>query len=270
MNPSNGQIRGLFWDENSAYHALEFRAARSWRRGFQIQGSFTWSKSVDAGSSTLVGNAFSNSISGLPWYDLKAARGVSDFNIPRVAVIHGIWDIPFTKPAHGLTRVFLAGWTLSGILKVSDGIPFTPQIAGDPLGQKSVATFDFPNLLIGPGCASPVNPGNPTHYIKTQCFAFPNPATLLGDAGRNILSGPGLANLDLSVAKNIPFRSMPEAFRAQFRADMFNALNHANFLPPINNSKLFDASGHPVASAGLLDTTATSSRQVQFSLKVIW
>jgi hypothetical protein len=270
MNPSNGQIRGLFWDENSAYHALELRAARSWRRGFQIQGSFAWSKSVDAGSSTLVGNAFSNSISGLPWYDLKAVRGVSDFNIPRLAVIHGIWEIPFTKPTDGLTRLFLAGWTLSSILKVSDGIPFTPQIAGDPLGQKSVATFDFPNLLIEPGCDSPVNPGNPNHYIKTQCFAFPAPATLLGNAGRNILAGPGLANLDVSVAKNIPFRRMPETFHAQFRAEMFNALNHANFLPPLNNSKLFDATGHAVASAGLLDTTATSSRQVQFGLKVIW
>ena len=53
-----------------------------------------------------------------------------------------------------------------------DGIPFTPLIAGDPLGQKSAATVDFPDRLTGPGCDSPVNAGNPNHYIKTQCFAF--------------------------------------------------------------------------------------------------
>lgn len=159
---------------------------------------------------------------------------------------------------------------ISAIFRASDGIPFTPQIAGDPLGQKSVAPFDFPNLLAGPGCDSPINPGNPMHYIRMQCFAFPAPATLLGNAGRNILVGPGLANLDFSLAKNIRIRRMPETFRAQFRAEIFNALNRANFLPPLDNLKLFDASGHTVASAGLLDATATSSRQIQFTLKLIW
>ena len=270
VNPANSQIRALFWSENTFYDALGLRAARNWRRGFQIQGSFTWSKSIDTNSSTLVGNAFSNSISGLPWYDQKIGRGVSDFNIPRVAAINGIWQIPYTKSSGDMTRFLLEGWTISSIFKASDGIPFTPQIAGDPLGQKSVATFDFPDLLTGPGCQTPVNPGNPSHYIKIQCFAFPAPATLLGDAGRNILAGPGLANLDFSLLKNIRIERMPDAFRAQFRADIFNALNRANFLPPLDNLKLFDASGHPVASAGLLDATATPSRQIQFSLKLVW
>jgi hypothetical protein len=270
INPANGQIRALFWDENSSYQALELRTAQKLRRGFQIQGSFTWSKSIDTGSSTLVGNAFSNSISGLPWYDTTVARGVSDYNIPRVAVINGIWQIPFSAAAGAVPRMLLGGWTLSSIFKASDGIPFTPQIAGDPLGQKSVATFDFPNVLTGPGCGTPVNPGDPGHYIKTQCFSYPTPATLLGDAGRNSLTGPGLVNLDFSVAKNIPIPRMPESFRAQFRAEIFNALNHPNFLPPLDNLKLFDATGHAVANAGLLDATATSSRQIQFSIKLLW
>jgi hypothetical protein len=166
--------------------------------------------------------------------------------------------------------LLLSGWSLSSIFKISDGIPFTPQIAGDPLGQKSVATFDFPNLLTGRGCATPVNPDNATHYIKTQCFSYPTPATLLGDAGRNRLTGPGLVNLDFSVAKNIPFPRMGESFHAQFRAEIFNGLNHPNFLPPLDNLKFFDATGHAVANAGLLDATATSSRQIQFSLKLLW
>src|SRR5205823_3499724 len=129
---------------------------------------------------------------------------------------------------------------------------------------------DFPNRLTGPGCDSAVNPGNPAAYIKTQCFAFPSPPTLLGNSGRNILLGPGLANVDISVLKNITIPHVSEAFHIQFRTDVFNALNRSNFLPPLNNLKLFDATGQPVSSAGLLDGTATSSRQIQFALKVIW
>ena len=266
INPASGQIRALFWDENTEYDALELNAIQKWRRGFQIQGAFTWSKSIDSGSSTLVGNAFSNSISGLPWYDRQVARGVSDFHIPRIVVVQGIWAIPFTS-SRAIERWAFGEWTLAGIFKASDGIPFTPQIAGDPLGQKSVATFDFPDTLLGPGCQDPINPGNAQHYIKTQCFALPAPATRLGDTGRNSLTGPGLANLDFVLAKNIPIR---EAFRMQVRAEFFNIFNRANFLPPLSNLGLFDATGRPIASAGLLTATATSSRQLQFGLKVLW
>jgi Carboxypeptidase regulatory-like domain/TonB-dependent Receptor Plug Domain/TonB dependent receptor len=270
VNPRAGQIRGLFWDENSSYNALEIRAVQRFHHGFQVQASFTWSKSIDSGSSTLVGNAFSNSIAGLPWYDLSVGRGVSDFNVPRVAVINGIWQMPFAKLSRGIEHAVLGGWQLGGIFKAMDGIPFSPQIAGDPLGQKSTATIDFPNRLAAPGCGSAVNPGNPLHYIQTPCFAFPVPAPLLGNSGRNILSGPGLVNADLSLEKNTPIPGLSERFRAQWRAEFFNAFNRANFLPPINNLKLFDAAGRPLASAGLLDSTATPSRQIQFGLKLIW
>jgi hypothetical protein len=270
VNPNNGQIRGLFWDGNSAYDALAVRVARKLRRGFQVQGSFTWAKSIDTGSSTLVGNAFSNAINGLPWYDLRIGRGVSDFNIPRTVVVNGIWELPFGKTSRGVKGALLVGWRISAIFKALDGIPFTPQIAGDPLGQRSSATVDFPNRLAGPGCGSPVDPGNPSHYIKTECFTFPVPATLLGDSGRNILAGPALVNADLSVVKSISVRRMTEASRVEWRAELFNVFNRANFLPPLNNLKLFDAAGRPVASAGLLDATATPSRQIQFAVKLSW
>ena len=270
VNPNNGQIRGLFWNGHSAYDALDVRVARNFHRGVQIQGSFTRGKSIDTSSSTLVGNAFSNAINGLPWYDLKLDRAVSDFNIPRFAVINGIWEIPFAKSSRGTTQLFMDGWQIGGIFKVSDGIPFTPLIGGDPLGQKSTALADFPDRLAGPGCDSLVNPGDPIHYIKTQCFAFPVPATRLGNSRRNILTGPGLESVDFSVAKNTPVRRISETFRAQFRVDLFNALNHTNFLPPLNNLRLFDAGGRLVPGAGLLDATVTSSRQIQFALKLIW
>jgi hypothetical protein len=270
VNPANGQIRALFWDGNSSYNSMELRAVHKLRHGLQLQGSFAWSKSLDTGSSTIVGNAFSNAINGLPWYNLKIGRGLSDFNVPRVAVLNGIWNVPAPHAAHGLVSRAAAGWQLSAIFKASDGIPFTPLIAGDPLGQRSAAPFDFPNRLTGRGCDSAVNPGNPVQYIKTQCFAFPNPATLLGDSGRNVLTGPGLVNLDLSLVKNIGVRSVSETFRAQIRADVFNTFNRPNFLPPLDNLKLFDAAGRTISSAGLLDATSTSSRQIQLALRLTW
>jgi hypothetical protein len=269
VDPDNGQIRGLFWGGSSEYDALEFHVDWKLRHGLQLQGSYTWAKSIDTGSSTLVGNAFSNAINGLPWFDLDVGRGVSDFNIPQVAVIQGIWALPSPRLS-GFVGRFASGWQLSAIWKASDGIPFTPGISGDPLGLRSAAPFDFPNRLAGPGCASGVNPGNPAQYIRTQCFTFPSPATVLGDSGRNTLTGPGLVNLDLAIAKSTTIRKVSEALQAQFRAEIFNAFNRANFLPPLDNLKLFDATGHSVSSAGLLGATATSSRQIQFAVKLIW
>jgi len=270
LNPNAGQIRALFWEGSSIYHALQLQLRRRMSHGLQLEGAFTWSKSIDDGSSTLVGNAFSNSYNGPPFFDLKLDRGVSDFNIPRLAVISGIWEIPAGNVSAGLAGAFLRGWQLGGILRASDGIPFTPLIAGDALGEKSAATEDFPNRVVAPGCGAAVNAGNPNHYINTSCFTFPTPANLLGDSGRNILEGPGLVNLDISAAKAIYFPGLPETLHAQFRAEFFNALNRANFLPPLDNLKLFDATGHPVAGAGLIDATATTSRQIQFALKLVW
>jgi hypothetical protein len=95
-------------------------------------------------------------------------------------------------------------------------------------------------------------------------------SNLLGNAGRNGLIGPGLVNVDLGVFKNNRITKISENFNVQFRAELFNVFNHSNFASPIDNSTLFDSTGAPVPGAGLIDQTATSSRQVQFGLKIIW
>ena len=269
VNPNAGQIRGLMWKGNSWYDALEMKVAKRFSRGFQIQGSYTWGKSIDNNSATIAGDAFANSVSSLHWFDPKLSRGLSDYNVGRSAAINGIWEIPGGHAPPAISWA-LNGWQLGGVYKVSDGLPFTAQIAGDPLGLKSADPYDFPNRLTGPDCSSLVNAGNPNNYIKTQCFAFPNPATLRGNAGRNILTGPGLSNLDFSLFKNNRVPRISETFNAQFRVEIFNVLNRANFEPPTNNLKLFDGKGARVASAGLLDSTATTAREIQFALKLMW
>ena len=95
-------------------------------------------------------------------------------------------------------------------------------------------------------------------------------ANLFGNLGRNTLIGPGLAKLDFSVFKNNYVKRISENFNAQFRAEFFNILNHANFASPTDNLTVFDQTGQPIPSAGLITSTQTTSRQIQFALKLIW
>jgi hypothetical protein len=303
INPNAGDIRYLNWGGDSFYDALELGLTKRMSHGLAIQGSFTWGKSIDTGSSASIGDNFSNSISSLPWFNLKLNRGVSDFNVGRTLVISGTWQVPDRKSLSGPAAWVANGWELGAIYKANDGAPFTATFGGDPLGLNSTDPWTFPNRLTGPGCQTLTNPGNPNNYIKTQCFAVPTaPASfftgptpmcssdprlgtnavgdpslfqcfnLRGNAGRNILTGPGLSNLDFSVFKNNSVRRISENFRVQFRAELFNILNRPNFAVPNspNNTDIFDSTGAPTGVAGLLNSTTTTSRQIQFALKLIW
>jgi hypothetical protein len=88
--------------------------------------------------------------------------------------------------------------------------------------------------------------------------------------GRNSLTGPRLQDFDFSLVKNSAVRRISESFNVQFRVEIFNIINHANFAPPLNHLSVFDQTGAPVQGAGTLDSTSTFSRQIQFGLKLIW
>jgi len=269
INPKAGQITGLLWDSSSFYHALQTHLALRMTKNLQFGASYTWARSIDTSSASAVGSQFLNSIQNLPWFDTRVNRGLSDFDIRHNGVLNAIWLVPGPHDEGGV-RWFASGWQIGGIYQVSSGLPFTPIIGGDPLGLKTSYPFDFPNRMFGAGCDSPVNPGNPVHYIKTQCFSFPTPATRMGDAGRNSLIGPGLSNLDLSLFKSNHISRISENFKIQFRAEFFNVLNHTNFSPPVANNALFGASGAAITTAGLISTTSTPSRQLQFATKISW
>jgi hypothetical protein len=154
---------------------------------------------------------------------------------------------------------------------MNSGLPFTPTIAGDPLGLNSSQPYDFPDRLSLPGCGSPVNAGDARRYINLSCFAAPTLSTRLGNAGRNVARGPGLINWDGSLFKNIPVSRVSDTVRLQFRFEAFNALNRANFDPPTSTSvQLFTQALTPITSAGSLTSTSTTSRQLQFALKILW
>ncbi|HXA49756.1 MAG TPA: carboxypeptidase regulatory-like domain-containing protein [Candidatus Acidoferrum sp.] len=262
FNPAYGQIDAQEWNGNSYYNALLVSLRRRLTSGLEVQGAFTWSKSIDTSSSVGSGGPFTNSISGQ--FLFAPLRGLSDYNVSRTFVLSGTWEIPFAK------KKMWGGWQLGTILTINDGLPFTATLSGDVLGQGNQSTFDVPNRLNNPGCNRPVNPGDPMHYINLSCFAFPNPSTLLGNGGRNQLIGPGVVNADVSLFKNIPLHFMSEIAHLQFRAEAFNMPNRANYAAPLTNNKLFDNKGAPVNFAGQITTLQTPGRTIQLGLKLLW
>jgi len=302
INENYGSVRGMFYEGQSYYNALETQLAKRMSHGFQVQGTFTWGRSIDTSSATVAGDAFGNSIASPSYFfNPRVSRALSDFNVARTLVINGLWEIPSPKSITGPTRFLTEGWQLGIIFTASSGIPFTPTFAtgSDPNGTLSSDDWAYPNRLGGAGCQSLTNPGNPNAYIKTQCFAVPvapsqaffdancdpNPPTatplgpgdlrcynLKGNAGRNILISPGLMETDFSVFKNNYIHKISETFNVQFRAEMFNIFNRANFAPPItpDNTDIFLLDGTPTGVAGKLTRTTTTAREIQFALKVIF
>ena len=271
LNPNAGRITAGFWDGRSYYDALQIQIKKKIGSASQLAGSYTWSKTIDTGSGSMVGDEYTNSISSPLFFNLKLNRGLADFNVSHNLNLNYTWVLGSPKWKMGFGLRALGGWQLGGVFQASTGVPFTPGFAGDSLGVGSTEpNIDVPNVLAGLACSSYVNAGNPNHYIRTQCFEVPTPITLRGNLGRNTLTGPGLLNFDLSVVKNNYIKSVSDAFNAQFRTEFFNVLNRPNFAPPLDNRNIFDATGAAIANAGLITSTQTPSRQIQLALKIIW
>ncbi|MGI9075519.1 MAG: carboxypeptidase regulatory-like domain-containing protein [Bryobacteraceae bacterium] len=270
LNPNAGRISSLFWDSDGYYDGLQIQIKKIIGHG-SLQGSYTFGKAIDTSSGSLVGDEYSNSIASPLWFNTKLNRGLADFNVAHNLEVNYTYEIGTPRWARGAGAWIASGWQVGGVFEASTGVPFTAGIQGDALGVKSFdPNIDLPNPILGPGCQSLTNAGNPVHYINTQCFAVPNPITLRGDLGRNTLIGPGLLNFDFSLFKNNHVERISKTFNTQFRAEFFNIVNHTNFAPPLSNKNVFDSSGRPIANAGLITATQTSSRQIQLAMKVIW
>jgi hypothetical protein len=273
INENVGRIYYNAFGGDSSYHGLQVQVSKRMSHGFQVQGSYTWSKNIDNGpsgsSNAGADDSYDNTMRTPLWFCPDCTRGVSDFNIAHTFVANGLWHVPSPKNWGPVASRLLGGWQLGGVVTARSGTPFTPQIGGDPLGVKGRRRDTFPDRLSGAGCHEAVNPGSISPYIKLECFAMPVPSLLLGNAGRNILEGPGFFNVDFSVVKNNSIPRISEAFNVQFRVEFFNLLNRANFATP-SGFRIFDRSGNVPANAGDITSTANDSREIQFGLKIIF
>jgi outer membrane receptor protein involved in Fe transport len=207
---------------NSTYHSLQLSLNKRFSQGFTLLSAYTWSRSIDGISLEVDGFNGQNPL------DLRADKGLSDFDIRHRWVNSFLWEVP--GPKHALLRWVLGGWQANGIFLVQAGSPFSV-VNGQDRALSGVGT-QRPNLIGNP-YLDPNRPRNEllARYFNPTAFTLP-PLGSYGNSGRNILIGPGRYNLDFALFKNFPLR---ESWRLEYRWEMFNALNHANLANPRNN-----------------------------------
>lgn len=265
-NPALGA--GFFWytEGNSSYNALQLDATRRLTNGFQLRANFTWSKNLDMNSGLTGAQSANQAQMILDRNDLPRDWGPSALNVAYQSSISAHYELPFGQGkrwlnSNGVSNKFVGGWQLNEIATLLSGFPFTPQDGSNRSGDGDTRNPDRPNL--NPSFSGPVVTGNPNQWFNPNAFVL-NPFGTYGNVGRGVYSGPGLADLDLSVMKNT---SLSERINLQFRAEMFNILNHPNFGTP--NAIVFSGTTFS-SSAGLITSTATTSRQIQFGLKLMF
>ena len=172
----------------------------------------------------------------------------------------------FLGGANGFANVLASGWMVNSIVTLQGGFPFSPQLSYNPSNNGDTRNPVRP--FANPAFTGPVILGKPSKWFDPNAFLAPanTPANggFYGNVGRDTLSGPGLATWDFSALKDTHIR---ERLNLQFRAEIFNLLNRANFNLP--NAVVFTPSGVS-PTAGAITSTSTTSRQVQFGLKLLW
>ena len=267
--PNPNLSGGFFWytEGNSSYNGLETDVVRRLANGLQLRGNFTWSKSLDMNSGLTGAQAQNQAQMIMNRNDLREDWGPSALNAARQASISGSYALPFGRGkrflanASGFAEKLAGGWQLNGISTLLSGFPFTPQIGANHSGDGDTRNPDRPSL--NPAFTGPIVLGNPGQWFNPNAFLLPAVGTY-GNLGRSVFFGPALADADVSVTKMTAIR---EGVSLQFRAEFFNLLNRSNFGTP--NATVF--SGTSISpSAGLITTQATTPRQIQFGLKLMF
>lgn len=243
--PGYSSIRHAGQRGTSSYNAMTATLERRFTGGLSLQGSYTWSKSID------IASGFRDI--ALDTYNLNRDRGLSSFDRTHIVVLSYVYELPFFRraPAKAL-RATLGGWQLAGFSVFQSGLPATVTVPGDPAGVAGGAA-QRPNVI--GGAALPRGERSEGRYFNTAAFANP-PAGTFGNAGRNIIRQPGTNNWDLTLGKHFPVR---EHWRLQLRAEMFNVFNHLSF-----NRVETQLGNRGFGSV----TGADPSRVVQFALRL--
>jgi hypothetical protein len=250
--PQYGSIRTGRSVGNSTYHAMVLTFEKRFSRAWSVLASYTWSKTIDSGIN--VGSANQGVINNP--YDYNSDHGLADADRPHAAVVSYLWDLPKLTGWNPVLRHVIGGWQNNGIFSAYSGLTLSPISGID--NSLSGTGSDRPDLV---GDTS--MPGGRTRaeqinkWFNTAAFVLNREGTF-GNAGRNILRGPGLWNFDWGLFKQIP---VVEGHNLQFRAEFFNLFNHTTLGLPNNN--LQSAAFGRITGAG-------SPRIIQFALKYVF
>jgi hypothetical protein len=268
-NPAIANTWTYFSEGSSTYNALQVDLNHRFSGGLSFRGVYTYSKTIDDGDSVNATTSGNEPALASNPFNLAADKGLANFDVRNAGIISASYELPFGpgKPflnsARGIGKTLASGWTVNSIVTLQGGFPFTPQLSYNPTNNGDTRNPVRP--FVNPSFSGPVILGNPNQWFNPAAFlAPPNSSGFYGNLGRDTLIGPGLAMWDLSFLKDTAIR---ERLRLQFRAELFNLLNRANFNTP--NAITFTPTGVS-PTAGLITSTATTSRQVQFGLKLLW
>jgi len=274
-NPAIANTWSWFSEGVSAYNALQVDVNRRFSAGLTLRGVYTFSKVLDDGDSLNATTSGGGPALASNPFNLRSDWGLGTFDVRHVAVISASYALPvghgkrFLGDIGGLALA--GGWTVNSIVTLQGGFPFSPQLSYNPSNNGDTRNPVRP--FVNPAFTGPVTLGNPNQWFNPAAFlapAFTTPADqkanggFYGNVGRDTLIGPGLATWDFSALKDTRIR---ERLNLQFRAEIFNLLNRANFNLP--NAVVFTPSGVS-PTAGVITSTSTPSRQVQFGLKLLW
>lgn len=236
---------------NSSYNSLQVQVDKRFSHGVTVSANYTWSRSIDDVSyqTDLCG------INVINPYNVRAYRGVSDFNVPHRFVLNYLWQLP--SPKQGISKAVLGGWQTSAIINWQSGFPLNVTSGGDysyslpEVGNDQAQVLSTPHYMQGS-----IN-DRLAQWFTTSAFGAPQPNSF-GNAGRNILIGPGTFNIDFAAHRVF---ALTERMNLQFRAEFFNLLNHAQFNKP--DTGLADSTFGQI-------TTARDPRIIQGALKLIF
>ncbi|OLE88085.1 MAG: hypothetical protein AUG08_09965 [Acidobacteria bacterium 13_1_20CM_2_55_15] len=267
-NPNFVGVWQRVTDAQSFYNSLQVSGIRRFSSGFRAQVSYTFSRSIDDASG-INSQDFSNNIQYVAdFYDRTYDRGLSAFHMKHNLTFNWTYDLPFAKNSRGVARALFKGWQMNNITFVNSGAPFTAQISGyNRSGNLNTTNFSLnerPNLK--PGRSNNPILGGPDRYWDVTAFEL-GPLNQRGNLGRNTLIGPNLVNVDVSLVKSF---DIAEGKSLQFRAEAFNVPNHPNFAAPSLRTAFTNASGVPSPTAGVISSTVTRPRQIQFGLKFMY
>jgi len=245
----------------SNFHALSVRIERRFTAGLSLLSSWTYSKSIDLGNQPATSGDGDAPIQDMR--NLRAERGLSEFDTRHRFINSIVYELPFGKgrkwlsEAGGVPNHIIGGWQVTGILLFQSGRPYTIVTSRDMSNTGAGATGTRPNLVGDPRIANPT----PTQWFNQAAFSDVLPAGVFafGNLGSNTMIADGVVNLDLAAFKNIPLH---ERAKLQFRAELFNSTNHANFAIP-NRQRQGGA-------FGTVSGTTNLNRQIQFGMKVVF
>ena len=259
--PSWGRIRTRINIARSSYHGLVLGLNKRYSDGWQMQASYTLGNSQDTWSGGQIGGSdFDNGAgSATDWWDPEYEYGPSSYDVRHNLVINGVYQLPWGRGRTGVGGFLLKGWQIGGVAQFSSGLPFTPFLSYDQVGDRQSDTG-----LHKPDVNGEVRyQGTAEMWFDPAVFSVPGPGTF-GNARRNSLRAPGIKIADLSLFKNMGFGR----YQAQFRVEAFNAFNWVNLgLPDFN---VFNEGGVRNPTAGRITATSTPARQLQLGFKFMF